>query len=279
MVLIDGKHIAHATLREAKKLRLLCPVQPTLGVILVGSDPASHAYVALKQKAAKQVGARCIIQKFPETATTREVAEAVETFNRDTSVHAILVQLPLPPSVDTPTIINTMTPHKDVDGFLDTTVAAYEGGNVRAMPVIVRSVDAIIREAMPMIAGKKVVILGNNPIFTRPLAHYFMSKQTSVAAIVPTPAIIPNVTQSADIIVTALGRIGALTSDAIADGTLIIDIGTTKNSDGMLCGDTDLASLDHRPLLITPVPGGVGPVTVACLIQRVMELALEQSVH
>lgn len=275
MILIDGKTIAHEVLHEAKKLRMLCNTEPKLAIILASDDKASEIYVRLKMETAAEVGVICDLHSFTET-TTEALVNLIESLNNDKSVHAILVQLPLAKNLDTATIMESIAPTKDADGFLESTVTSFENGDEKNMPVLVRAIDEVITHTIKTVTNQKTVILANSTIFARPVVSYLEKRGAIVTVSAPTPEI-PETTKTADIIITALGRRGILQDEHIKDGSLIIDIGTSPDEKGVARGDTDITTLDHKSIMVTPVPGGIGPITVASLLKRVIELTLQQT--
>ena len=275
MILIDGKTIAHEVLREAKKLRMLCNTEPKLAIILASDDKASEIYVRLKMETAAEVGVICDLHSFTET-TTEELITLIESLNNDKSVHAILVQLPLAENLDTTKIMESIAPTKDADGFLESTVTSFEHGDEKNMPVLVRAIDEVITHTIKTVAHQNVTILANSTIFARPVVSYLEKRDAIVSLSAPTQKI-PETTKTADIVITALGRRGVLQDEHIKDGSLIIDIGTSPDEKGVARGDTNISTLDHKSIMVTPVPGGIGPITVASLLKRVIELTLQQT--
>ena len=275
MILIDGKTIAHEVIREAKKLRMLCNIEPKLAIILASEDKASELYVRLKMETAEDVGVICDLHSFQET-TTENLVALIESLNADKTVHAILVQLPLAKNLDTATIMETIAPEKDADGFLESTVTSFENGDEKNMPVLVRAIDEVITHTIKTVENQTAIILANSTIFARPVVSYLQKRGATVTLSAPTPEI-PAETKNADIVITALGRRGALQDEHIKDGSLIIDIGTSPDENGVARGDTDITTLDHKSIVVTPVPGGIGPITVASLLKRVIELTLQQT--
>ncbi len=258
--IIDGRAVA-ARIREAVASRVAgLGFAPGLGVVLVGDDPASHLYVALKEKACREAGILFVRRDFPADAAQAAILEAVEAFNADERIDAILVQLPLPAHVDADAVIEAIDPAKDVDGFHPENLMAYLDGRGSA-PGLIEAISTLLDAGGAPAEGLSCV-LANSAVFAAPL-----ETMLSRRGLPPTDDC-----RDADVVVTAKGAPRSLGKDAIKPGAVVIDVGTTR-VDGKTVGDADAASLEGAAAALTPVPGGVGPMTVAMLLKKTLELA------
>lgn len=257
---IDGRAPASRIRAQVKDTIAREGLRPGLGVVLVGQDPASHLYVALKEKACAEAGIFFERLDFPADATQEEVLAAVRRLNEDRTIDAILVQLPLPPHFDTDAIVTAIDPRKDVDGFHPENLRAYLQG-AGPMPGLVEAVSLLLDEAGAPTHGLACVH-ANSAVFSMPVET--MLERRGLA---PTEDC-----SAAEIVVTALGKPRSLTSGDVKAGAIVIDVGTSR-VEGKTLGDADAAGLDGVAAALTPVPGGVGPMTVALLIRRTLELA------
>ncbi len=269
MKIIDGKKLALEIRAELKEKITKLGLTPGLGVILVGDDPASHLYVRLKEKACEEAGIRFEKNIFSESAEPEEIISAIQQFNSRSDVHGILVQLPLPPKFDEDKIIKTIDPKKDVDGFHPKNLEVIKKGAPKIIPGVVLGIMKLIESTNAQLKNKKAVLLVNSETFAVPLQYLLEQKKIKIDIILNPK---PSTLYPHNIIIIALGRPKFLTSDMVHDGAIIIDVGTTK-VDGKLFGDADFESFRNRDVFITPVPGGVGPMTVAMLLQNVYNLA------
>lgn len=257
---IDGRAVA-AHVREAVAARVAAlGFKPGLGVILVGDDPASHLYVALKEKACLEAGIFFERRSFRADAPQEAIIEAVRALDAREDIDAILVQLPLPPHMDADAVVSAIDPAKDVDGFHPQNLKAYLEGAGPA-PGLVEAISTLLDVGGTPARGLSCV-LAKSPVFSAPL-----ETMLSRRGVPPTDDC-----RDADVVVTALGSPGTLTSEVIKPGAVVIDVGTTR-VDGKTLGDADAASLEGVAAALTPVPGGVGPMTVAMLIKKTLELA------
>lgn len=242
---------------------------PGLGVVLVGHNPASELYVSMKEKAAAECGITTRIERLSETCTTEDIQHIVEALNNDPSVHGILVQLPLPSQIDTQAVTSAISPKKDVDGFHPDTVQALYAGEPTFISPVHEAVLRLIASSGESINATKSVIIGNSEVFTQPLKH-LLEKAGCFVSIQSPDELRPAELKTAKIIVCAVGRIDFLTSELIPDGAIVIDVGTNKNAEGKTVGDVDVAHLQDRDIFLSPVPGGVGPLTIALLLKNVV---------
>lgn len=262
MKIINGKKISQEILSELKQKISASGIKPGLAVILVGNDSASRLYVSLKEKAAAEAGIHFEKHTFPSSASETEIIKTIEQFNHNKNIHGMLVQLPLPAGLNTDKIISAINPAKDVDGFLPKSPAE---------PVLGKTVWRLISEAVKP-EKHKILIIGNSKIFLKTLADYFKQKGAETQTALAKDIKILN-TQHYDIVVVAAGQIGLLHGDDFKDGAVVIDIGTNHLPDGQTAGDVEFTSTITKPGWITPVPGGVGPVTVATLLENTYLLA------
>ena len=257
---IDGRSIA-SRVREAVASRVATlGFKPGLGVVLVGDDPASHLYVALKEKACLETGVFFERRSFPADASQDEVLEAVRGFNAHAGIDAILVQLPLPNQMDADAVVAAIDPAKDVDGFHPENLMAYLEGRGSA-PGLIEAISTLLDAGGAPDAGLSCV-LAKSAVFSAPLETMLTRR-----GLPPTDDC-----RAADVVVTALGKPGSLTAAEIKPGAIVIDVGTTR-VEGTTVGDANAASLEGVASALTPVPGGVGPMTVAMLLKKTLELA------
>lgn len=277
MKLIDGKMIAAKKLLAVQELIKDEELEPTLAVILVGDDPASHLYVKLKAKAAKEVGIE-LRTYFCEKGTSREeIAESIAFLNADPDTHGIIVQLPLPDHLDADDIVNLIDPKKDVDGFHKTNQGKFLTDQSCVYPVFPGAIMELIMSCENDLRGKKAVVLGRSDVFDRVMTHAFAQCECEAIFIGcaqknELTVQEKDVINQADIIVTAIGKPGFLSCDLIKDGAIVIDGGISK-IDEKTVGDVNRTQCSDRDISISAVPGGVGPVTIACLLENVAHFA------
>lgn len=277
MKLISGKAIAEQVLEGAGRIVREKKLSPGLAVVLVGSDPASEIYVGLKEKAAERVGVRFERHALPQTSSMAEVSALIHSLNDRTDVHGIIIQLPLPETLDADSLIALIDPRKDADGFHPETVAAVLSGASNALPVFPRAILALLESTGVHLAGKQAILFANSSLFARVMEAALRTKgiasQDSVT--LGEDAAIERLAES-DIVITAKGKPGFLKGDMVRSGALVIDGGITRIGDTVR-SDADAPTFGPVEGFITPVPGGVGPVTVAFLVNRVVELALAEA--
>jgi methylenetetrahydrofolate dehydrogenase (NADP+)/methenyltetrahydrofolate cyclohydrolase len=263
MHLIDGKVLAAKIRGETKEQISRLGLKPKLGIVLVGNDPASELYVALKNKAADEVGVIVETRRFPAEATDGEIIATIDEWNRDADTHGILVQLPLPPNHDENRIIDAVDPVKDADGF-------HPRG--QAVPPIHRGVLRLVNETPLKLNGATAAIVANSEIFSAPLQR-LLALAGMLVTVMKSDDLNLRRLFAADLVVTAVGKAKFLISALVKDSAVIIDVGTNKTADGKVCGDADRQSFEATDCWLSPVPGGVGPMTIAELLQRVTDLA------
>ncbi len=280
--IIDGKMISSAVKDEVKEkttvLKEKTGVTVCLAVILVGEDPASQVYVRNKKKACEYVGFKSLSYELPENTTQDELLQLIEKLNTSEDVHGILVQMPLPSHIDEKTVIDTISPSKDVDGFHPMSVGALcigEPGFVSCTPA---GVIQLLKRSGVEMAGKECVIVGRSNIVGKPMALLMLRENATVTVTHSKTKNLPDVCRRADILIAAIGKPKAITADYIKEGAVVIDVGINRNPDtGKLCGDVDYENVAPKCSAITPVPGGVGPMTIAMLMNNCLESAIRVS--
>ena len=281
--LIDGKSLA-ASVRAAQKSAIESlaarGARPGLAAILAGDDPASRVYVRNKARACEETGVRSEVHEFPENVSESALLERLALLNADRRVHGILVQLPLPAHLDTARILAAVSPVKDVDGFHAVNLGALLQGRPGFVPGTPAGVMRLLEHAGVPLAGKQATIVGRSTIVGKPLALLLLQKDATVTICHSRTRDLAAVTVQADILVAAVGRAKLITAEMVKPGACVIDVGINRMADGKLAGDVDFAAVKEVAGSITPVPGGVGPMTVAMLIAntvRAAELSIEQT--
>ncbi len=272
--IIDGKAIAAEVRADVKKAVGLLPRQPTLAVVLVGEDPASQVYVRSKIKFTKECGMRSIEHRLPKTASQDEVIQIVRALNADESVDGILVQLPLPDGLDSDAVIEEIHPDKDVDGLTETSAGRLSLGKAGLRPCTPTGCVILAKSVLGNLSGKHCVVLGRSILVGKPAALLFLEQNCTVTIAHSRTDNLPVVCRGADILVPAVGRPEMVKADWIKAGACVIDVGINRvphpNKPGKtkLVGDVDYEEAATVAGAITPVPGGVGPMTIACLLRN-----------
>ncbi|WP_026665949.1 bifunctional methylenetetrahydrofolate dehydrogenase/methenyltetrahydrofolate cyclohydrolase FolD [Butyrivibrio sp. FC2001] len=282
MKIIDGKTISQQVKDEVKaktaELKAKTGIEVCLAVILVGADPASQVYVRNKKKACEYVGFKSLSYELPEETTQEELLELIDKLNKDDSVHGILVQMPVPKQIDEKTVIDAISPEKDVDGFHPMNVGALcigEKGFVSCTPA---GIIQLLKRSDIDISGKECVIVGRSNIVGKPMALLMLRENATVTIAHSRTADLKAVCKRADILIAAIGKPKMITEDYVKDGAVIIDVGINRNAEtGKLCGDVDYDNVAPKCTAITPVPGGVGPMTIAMLMSNCLESALRKA--
>jgi len=271
--LIDGKTVA-AALRAsvAARVATLC-YRPGLTVILMGDDPASQTYVRNKDKAAAQAGINAQTIRLPATTTQAVLLERIEALNADPAVDGILVQLPLPPHIDVPTIVEAVDPAKDVDGFHPVNVGRLASGRMGLVPCTPLGVMRLLAHANVTISGARALVLGRSAVVGRPLVGLLLAANATVTVAHSKTRDLVEECRRAEILLAAIGRPEQVRGDWIRPGATVIDIGINRLSDGRLVGDVAFEECAAVAGAITPVPGGVGPMTIACLLENTLVAA------
>lgn len=246
--------------------------EPHLVVILVGEDPASVSYVTGKAKASEVVGIRNTTLRRPATITEEQLLDLIRTLNADDSVDGILVQLPLPRHIDENKVIETIAREKDVDGFHPLNVAALWQKRPCTVACTPKGIIKLLDEAGEDIAGKRAVVVGRSNIVGLPVAKLLLDRNATVTIAHSRTVNLAEVTREADILVVAVGHPHTVTADMVKPGAVVIDVGVNRNPEtGKLCGDVDTDAVEAVARCITPVPGGVGPMTITCLMENTVE--------
>lgn len=277
-ILIDGKALAAKLQGElAEKTARLTEetgVVPGLVVIIVGENPASQVYVRNKERSAIAAGFRSEVVRLPETIQQHELLELIEQYNQDPLWHGILVQLPLPKHIDDEAVLLAIDPAKDVDGFHPLNMGRLWAGN----PVMVPSTPAGIMEMFKAygieLEGKRAVVIGRSNIVGKPMAQLLLAKNATVTLTHSRTHHLAKIAKTADILVVAIGRAKFVTADFVKEGAVVIDVGMNRDEDDKLCGDVDFDAVAPIASHLTPVPGGVGPMTVTMLMEQTYEAAV-----
>ena len=250
---------------------------PHLAVILVGEDPGSVSYVTGKAKASAEVGIRNTTLRKPAETTEAELLEIIARLNADAEVDGILVQLPLPKHISEERVIAAIDKTKDVDGFHPLNVAALWQKQPCTLPCTPKGIIKMLKAAGVEIAGREAVVIGRSNIVGLPVAKLLLDENATVTIAHSRTRNLAEVTRRAEILVVAIGRPKFVTADMVADGAVVIDVGVNRDPEtGKLCGDVDYAAIEPKASVITPVPGGVGPMTICCLMENTIECFLRK---
>lgn len=280
MTIIDGKLISQQIKDELKEKTALLKekgVEVTLAVILVGEDPASQVYVRNKKKACEYIGYRSLSYELPATTSQEELLKLIDELNNRKDVDGILVQMPVPEHINEKAVIDAIDPAKDVDGFHPMNVGALcigEKGFVSCTPA---GVIQLLKRGLPSdysISGKECVIVGRSNIVGKPMSLLMLRENATVTIAHSRTKNLEEVCKRADILIAAVGKAGMITADHVKEGAVVIDVGINRNADGKLCGDVLYDEVKDKAFAITPVPGGVGPMTIAMLMNNCYEAAL-----
>lgn len=275
--LIDGKLLAQKIYANLRQQIAQLPQAPQLDIVLVGHDDASEIYVRNKIKAAAQIGVKAILHRLEDNTSESALLSLIDSLNIDSDVNGIIVQLPLPPQINTHNIINRIAPQKDVDGFHPYNTGMLQNNEtpyfIAATPL---GIMRLVQTVCPNLSGKNVVIIGASLIVGRPLATLLLNQECTVTITHIHTQNIRELTQKADIVVAACGVANMVKADWIKNGAILIDVGINR-CNGKICGDIDFADVQNKASAITPVPGGVGPMTVAMLLQNTVTAAIEQN--
>ena len=278
--IIDGKAVSKAVRQrvaaETEELKKK-GITPGLAVILVGDDPASQVYVRNKERACEEVG--CYSEKYtlPENTTQEELNALVDKLNARKEISGILCQLPLPKHLDDKAVINRIDPKKDVDAFHPENVGAIMIGDYHFLPCTPAGVMELIHSTGVEITGKKAVVIGRSNIVGKPMAMLLLHENATVEITHSKTKNLADITRTADILVAAIGKAGFVTADMVKEGAVVIDVGMNRNAEGKLCGDVDFDEVSKKCSYITPVPGGVGPMTISMLMQNTLTAAKIQN--
>ncbi|MGN7402217.1 bifunctional methylenetetrahydrofolate dehydrogenase/methenyltetrahydrofolate cyclohydrolase FolD [Cytobacillus praedii] len=274
--LIDGKEIARekkALISEEVEKLKKDGIVPGLAVILVGNDPASKTYVSNKERTCRELGMHSVLIELPETVSEQALLNQVAELNEDLSIHGILVQMPLPDHINETKVIETISPEKDVDGFHPVNVGRMMTGQDSFLPCTPYGVMEMLDYIGADIAGKHVVVVGRSNIVGKPAGQLFLNKNATVTYCHSKTTDLKAFTRQADILVAAVGKVNLITKDHVKEGAIVIDVGMNRNSEGKLCGDVDFSNVREIASYITPVPGGVGPMTITMLMFNTLKAA------
>ncbi|MBQ6212523.1 MAG: bifunctional methylenetetrahydrofolate dehydrogenase/methenyltetrahydrofolate cyclohydrolase FolD [Ruminococcus sp.] len=279
--IIDGKAVSAAVkaevAEETAKLRDEKGLKVGLAVVIVGNDPASRVYVNNKKKASEAVGFQSYEYALEESTTQEQLLDLVNVLNRDDRVNGILVQLPLPKHIDEKAVINAISPDKDVDAFHPINVGKIMIGEYSVLPCTPAGVMRLIESTGTDITGKQCVVIGRSNIVGKPQAMLLLQKNGTVTICHSKTKNLKEICLGADILVVAIGRANFVTGDMIKEGAVVIDVGMNRLENGKLCGDVEFESAEKKASFITPVPGGVGPMTIAMLMKNTLTAAKQQA--
>lgn len=272
MKIINGQELSKSIRLDIKNKVDNFHRQPCLVVVLVGNNPASQVYVKNKEKACNECGFKSVLYKLNEKTTEKELIELIEKLNNDNTVDGILVQAPLPDHINFETIMSTISPYKDVDCFNPINVGKFFiGKNYFTVPCTASGCIKLIKTVETDLAGKKAVVIGRSNIVGKPVAQMLLNENCSVIITHSKTKNLEELTKQADIIIVAIGKSKFLKSNMVKDGTIIIDVGINRLEDGSICGDVDFEEFKDRDCYLTPVPKGVGPMTIACLLENTLK--------
>lgn len=270
-IIIDGKKVSQEIKDEVKEKAAALKekgIETTLAVIQVGNDPASTVYVGNKKKACEYTGIRSLAYEIPEETTEEELLELVNSLNGRDDVDGILVQLPLPKHINEDKVIQAISPSKDVDGFHPQSVGQLSIGGPGFVSCTPAGIIELLKRYNIQIDGKECVIIGRSNIVGKPVSMLLLRENGTVTVCHSHTADLKEVAKRADILVVAIGKAKFVTADYIKDGAVVIDVGMNRDENGKLCGDVDFESAAEKAGAITPVPGGVGPMTIAMLMSN-----------
>ncbi|MFY9198838.1 MAG: bifunctional methylenetetrahydrofolate dehydrogenase/methenyltetrahydrofolate cyclohydrolase FolD [Acutalibacteraceae bacterium] len=278
--IIDGKAVSamikESVAQQTKEL-VSSGIKPKLAVVIVGDDSASRVYVNNKKKACEVVGFESVEYALSKDTTQEELLKLIEKLNNDKSVNGILCQLPLPKQIDEEAIITAISPLKDVDAFHAENVGHIMIGNYTFLPCTPAGVMELLKSENIEIEGKNCVIIGRSNIVGKPMSMLLLQKNGTVTICHSKTKNLKEITKSADILVAAIGVAKFVTADMIKPGAVVIDVGMNRDENGKLCGDVDFDDVKQTASYITPVPGGVGPMTIAMLMQNTLMAAKKQN--
>ena len=251
-------------------------IEPALAVILVGDHPASQSYVKAKQKACEEIGIRSLLLTFPDDISESFLLEQIARLNADRSVHGILVQLPLPSQINELHVIEAIAPEKDVDGFHPLNIGRMMTGQQTFLPCTPYGILYMVQSLQVDIAGKHVVVVGRSNIVGKPVGQLFLREHATVTYCHSRTSDLAAMTRQADILIVAVGKPRLITSQYVKEGAIVIDVGVNRLETGKLCGDVDFDDVKEVASYITPVPKGVGPMTITMLLHNTVQAAREQ---
>ncbi|KYC67234.1 bifunctional methylenetetrahydrofolate dehydrogenase/methenyltetrahydrofolate cyclohydrolase FolD [Heyndrickxia coagulans] len=274
--IIDGKQLAEALRKEIKaEVEQLTQqgITPGLAVILVGNDPASRTYVKNKEKACRALGMKSVLIELPGDVPEQALLGHIATLNEDPDIHGILVQLPLPPHINAQKIVEAISPEKDVDGFHPVNIGRMMTGQDAFLPCTPHGILKMVKSKGIRIEGKHVVVIGRSNIVGKPCGQLFLNENATVTYCHSKTADLKSFTRQADILVSAVGKTKFIKADFVKAGAAVIDVGMNRDESGKLCGDVDFNEVKEKASYITPVPGGVGPMTITMLLSNTVKAA------
>ena len=274
--IIDGNALSIQTRADvARRTALLIQrgMTPGLAVVLVGENPASQVYVRSKVRACGDAGLHSVLERYPATMTEAELLARIDALNHDATIHGILVQLPLPAHMDAHKVIEAISPVKDVDGFHVSSAGALMVGQPGFWPCTPYGCMKMLESIGYSLRGKHAVVIGRSNIVGKPMAMMLLAQNATVTICHSATANLKTMTLQADVIVAAVGKRNMLTADMVKPGAVVLDVGMNRNDEGKLCGDVDYSSVSQVAGYITPVPGGVGPMTISMLLVNTLEAA------
>lgn len=278
--ILDGKALSaqcKETIRKEVEELAAKGCRPGMAVVLVGENPASKVYVRNKEKDCQECGIYSAMYHLPEETTEKELLELLDTLNHDASIHGILVQLPLPKQINSQRVIEAIDPQKDVDAFHPTNVGYLTQGMPRFAPCTPAGIVKLMEAYKIDPAGKHCVVIGRSNIVGKPMALLLLQKNGTVTICHSGTKDLKAQTLQADILISAVGKTGFVTVDMVKDGAVVIDVAMNRNSEGKLCGDVDYAAVSQKASAITPVPGGVGPMTRVMLLENTLTACRQQN--
>ncbi len=273
--ILDGKKLASEIKVEVKERTERLKergVTPGLAVVLVGEDPASKVYVGQKEKGCRDAGFASFLHRMPETTTQSELLALIERLNSDRTVHGILVQLPLPGHIDSDAVLSAIRPEKDVDGFHPVNIGRLVSGLPSCEPCTPKGIMRLLKSAEIPLSGKEAVIIGRSNIVGKPVAMMLLAESATVTICHSRTEELADHARRADILIAAVGKPRFVTGDMVKEGAVVVDVGINRLEEGLV-GDVDYEAAAERASWITPVPGGVGPMTIAMLLENTLEQA------
>ena len=275
--IIDGKAVSAAIKEQVRDEIARDNIKAGLAVVIVGNDPASRVYVNNKKKACEFCGIKSFEYALPEETTMEQLLELIDTLNADKNVNGILVQLPLPKQLDEKAVIERISPKKDVDAFHETNVGKIMIGNYSFLPCTPAGCMELIHSTGVDVAGKECVVIGRSNIVGKPMAMLLLHENGTVTVCHSKTKNLAEVCRRADILVAAVGKPNFVTADMVKEGAVVIDVGINRLENGKLCGDVKFDEVSEKASFITPVPGGVGPMTIATLMKNTLTAAKIQN--
>ncbi len=274
-MIIDGKKLSQEIIEELKKEREAIPKKIRLATVLVGDDPASLSFIKQKERAGEKIGIECRLYQYPADIKTKELRHQIGVINRISANRGVIVQLPLPSSINTQAVLNAILPQKDIDVLGERNLGAFYTGRLPILPPVVAAISFILEKYKVPLEGKNVLIIGRGRLVGKPSILWFVNQRATVVEANSKTKDLPELIKKADIIVTSAGKPNLIKGDLVKQDVIIFDAAVMTEK-GKLRGDCDLDSLKEKAQLITPVPGGLGPLTVAFLYKNILTLTKKQ---